>query len=53
MTETVLSELLDLMLMQNLPDTGFEGIHLIDFRHVDELDEEVLERIVYESKHLQ
>ena len=53
MSETVLSELLDLMLMQNLPDSGFEGIHLIAFYKVDELDEEVLERIVHESKHLQ
>ena len=53
MTATVLNELLDLMLMQNMPDTGFEGIHLNHFFDIEKLDEEVLERFIPESKHLQ
>lgn len=49
---TVINVLLDLMAMQNIPDEGFEEIHLISFGDIGELDVGVLDRLVEESKNL-
>ena len=38
--------------MQNIPDEGFHGIHLIAFDDIGELDVGVLKRLVSESKSL-
>ena len=38
--------------MQNIPDEGFEGIHLVVFEKMGDLDVGVLNRMTTESKHL-
>ena len=49
---TAINELIELMNMQNIPDEGFHGIHLVNFGDIGELDVGVLKRLVSESKSL-